>query len=402
MGGRAPLAWATRIALSIGVAVVGYFGVTSSLANVVQKSDPELAYTLDPSNGVIAAAYAQHIFTLRPTTDRHALPSRLAKQALRLDPTAVDALTVLGFQAQLLGDAARSDEILAHSTQLSRRELRPQLWAIEEAVSRGDVQGALRHYDIALRTSNDARAILFPTLTAALSEPKIRSALLQVMESGPVWREAFIDYAAKSGAAPEDVAQFFQLGRRVGLPVSADHRAQLVDLLINQGEFEKAWDYFLTFRGGDRNRSRDPNFMFDGKIRSAFDWSFGKAPGLSVAILQSPEGGILDFALPPSVGGVVVRQLQLLPAGTYRLQGLSTNIEQPLRSQPYWALLCLDGRELGRVPITSSSDANSFSGLLTVPQNCDVQTLELVARASDKASGVAGQINKIEMMPNVY
>ena len=393
--------WAARGVLALGLAVFGYMGTTSSLAGVVAKVDPARARAMAPGNGVILAEYAQDAFSRAPTGDPDSLPASLARRALMADPTAADALTVLGFQAQLRGDAAQTDRIFSYSIALTRRELRPRLWAIEEAVTRGDIAAALRNYDIALRTSNDAAGILFPTLSAALAEPRIRAALLPILATDPVWKDGFIAYAANSGGAPEGTIALFQDGRRIGLDPDEHLRTNLVNALIAQNKPDEAWNYYRTFRPGAlRDRSRDPEFALEVTNPALFDWRAGADTRLSAAILREGKGGLLDFSVPPSVGGELVSQTQLLPAGIYRITGRSRGIDQPERSRPYWALTCQDGRELGRVVLSNSDQSGGrFAGRFTVPQGCEMQTLSLVARSTDYIMGVSGQIERAKLVP---
>lgn len=393
--------WAARGALALGLAVLGYIGTTSSFANVVAKIDPARAYAMAPDNGVIAANYAQDAFSRAPTSDPGSLPARLSRRALLADPTAAEALTVLGFQAQLRGDTEQADRIFSYSIALSRRELRPRIWAIEEAVTRGDIAGALRNYDIALRTSRDAAGALFPTLSAALAEPRIRAAVLPILATDPVWKDAFVAYAANSGIDPEGAIALLREGRRIGLQPAEDQRANLVNALMAQNKPNEAWAYYRSFRpDARRDRSRDPEFVLQTPVRAVFDWRPGADTRLSAAVLTQGDGGLLDFAAPPSAGGELVSQTQLLPVGSYRLEGRSRGIEQPERSRPYWALICQDGRELGRAPLPNSQqNGGRFSGRFTVPQDCTVQTLSLVARSTDDIMGVSGQIETAQLVP---
>ncbi|WP_145916815.1 hypothetical protein [Erythrobacter sp. QSSC1-22B] len=321
--------------------------------------------------------------------------------ALREDPTAVDALNVLGLQAQLRSETERAREIFQYSLLLTRRELRPQIWAIEEAVNRGDIAAALRSYDIALRTSREAPALLLPNLVAALAEPKVRSGLLSIMASEPIWTNSFLNRVATSGIAPAAGVTFFREGEAIDLPVTDDLRAALVNGLLAEGETEQAWDYYSEFRrGAVRDRSRDAEFALNTGIRAAFDWLPSTESGISAAILQQGQGGILDFSLPPGTGGMLVQQTQMLPPGTYRISGSSQAIDLPERSRPYWALLCQDGRELGRVEVPNSDVAKgSFDGAVSVPGDCRMQTLSLIARASDDIVGVSGQIERASLVP---
>lgn len=397
---RSSREWIARGGLALGLAVLGYVGSASSLAHVVAKVDPMRAHLMAPNNGVILADYAQTSFTRRPVKEANSAPARLARKALLAEPTAADALTVLGFQAQLRGDTAQADRIFSYSTVISRRELRPRLWAIEKSIARGDIAGALRNYDIALRTSNDALSLLFPSLTAALAEPRIRAALLPVLDSDPVWKDRFLGYIAKTGIEPEGAIALFREGRAINLEASEDAKANLVNALVRQNKRSEAWAYYRTFRPGvRRDRSRDPNFALD-TAKSIFDWQPGTDARLSAAILQHGDSGLLDFSVPPSVGGTLVSQAQLLPPGPYRLEGQSRGIDQPERSRPYWSLTCQDGRELGRIVLPNSDqDSGRFTGRFDVPAGCVSQTLTLVARSTDDIMGVSGQIEKTRLIP---
>ncbi|WP_336985211.1 hypothetical protein [Altererythrobacter aquiaggeris] len=389
------------MALASGASTVGLLSVSGSLAQVIELADPSRAAILAPNNGVILAASAQQKLTMTPTEAQDSDPARLARASLREDPTAVDALNVLGLQAQLRGDTEGARKVFQYSLLLSRRELRSQIWAIEEAVSRGDIAAALRSYDIALRTSKAAPDLLLPNLVAALAEPKVRAGLLPIMESKPVWTESFLYQIATSEIAPAAGVAFFREGESVGLPVTNDLRAALVNRLLAEGDTKQAWAYYSKFRSGaKRNRSSDPEFALNAGIRSAFDWTPSAQPGISAAILQKGKVGLLDFSLPPGTGGTLVQQTLLLPPGTYRIEGRSRGIVQPDRTRPYWALFCQDGRELGRVDVLNSDVAGgAFEGQVSVSRDCTMQTLSLIARASDDINGVSGQIERASLTP---
>lgn len=215
LGKRPKKAWAVRGILALGALTLGYASISDTLANVVVKVDPKRAYLLDSGDGRIAAALAEQEFAATLESRPGSEPARLARQALRQDPTAVEALSVLGLQAQLRNEEALTDRLFSYAVALSRRELRPQIWAIEEAVMRGDINGALDKYDVALRTSQEARRTLFPVLASAISEPKIRISLTSLLASDPIWTRPFIRYLSTSSPEPQAVAKLFLAGDRL-------------------------------------------------------------------------------------------------------------------------------------------------------------------------------------------
>lgn len=400
VAGKSAREWVVRgtfAALALALAVPA---IASALGNVLVKVDPERAYAL-ARDGRTAAALAQRRFAAAPDSNAGSDQARLAMQALQKDPTTVDALNVLAMQAQLRSDDALSDRYFSYSFALSRRELQPQIWTIEKAVEQGDIRRALINYDLALRTSRRAQQTFFPVLASALSEPIIRREVLTLLEDRPVWGPAFLSFAARQGRDALTISRFLEDVSARGLEVTNAQRAQVVNGLVAQNLIDEAWSFYQSFRSGvSVNRSRDPDFDMGVDGPSVFDWSVGRTAGLSAAIVQGESGGFVDFAVPGGTRAVVVSQTQILPPGRYRLEGVSSAINQPERSLPYWSLTCRAGGELGRVNVPNSAENEGrFAGEITVPQGCPVQTLSLTLRASDRASGVSGQIERVQLAP---
>ena len=353
-----------------------------------------------PSDGLITASWAWNQFADKPeaTGSRN---TRLAQLALRQDPTAVKAVAVLGLQAQLRGKTAEARRLFAYSQTLSRRDLATQLWAIEDAVARSDIPGALRHYDIALRTSNRAPDLLLPVLAAAIIEPAVRLSLIRTLTNRPDWGPDLITFVAGRTTDPHSAAMLFAGLQRAHVPISLEASSALINSLIAKNAVDEAWKFYASIRpGADRRVSRDPRFMADLGHAAVFDWTPVSDPNFSTSIQPKAQGGIFDFSVPATVGGTLLRQVQLLPPGTYRIEGHSRDIEQPEQSLPYWTLTCHSGRELGQVTVRNSRQADgNFTGTFVVPADCPMQTLALVARPSDEIAGVAGQIDRVYLAP---
>ena len=133
---------------------------------------------------------------------------------------------------------------------------------------------------------------------------------------------------------------------------------------------------------------------------SVFDWVAMSGTGLATALVPDPANGLFDFAVSMGNGGILLQQLQMLAQGEYILEGRSSGIEQPPGSRPYWTIRCRNGQEIARVEVPNSSLAKGrFEGQVRIPANCPVQTLALVARSSDDAGGVTGQITHIMLRP---
>lgn len=398
---RSTAEWVVRALLAVLAAITGYIEVTRTLAYTLRKGNIELAHALAPSDGRITGLLAQTLIQNNPTAAGRARVDRLARTALRQDPTIVPAVFSLGLSAQVRGDIKHARRLFTYSNVLSRRDINTQLWAIEDAVRRSDVDGALLHYDISLRTSRTAADLLFPILAAAINDPEIRMSLTRTLATRPAWRDAFVIFAAVKGPDPRATARLFIDLRHAGIPVSGTASGEIVNLLVFRGFLNDAWAYYSTVHpSADRRRSRDPKFADGGASTSPFDWNPINDGGINSSIQRAEKGGIFDFSVPASIGGPMLQQRQILPPGKYRLDGHSIGIDQPDESRPYWVLTCSTDRELGRVALSNSTEAHgTFRGSFSVPEGCPVQTLTLVARPSDKVSGVAGQIDRVQLYP---
>ncbi len=398
---RSPTELAVRGALAVAAAVLGTASVAHSLAYMIRGTDLERAHMLAPWDGRITALLSEQLSGAEASPADRRQADDLAWRALRQDPTAVPAVATLGINAQVRGDTGSARRIFAYSEDLSRRDLRTRLWAIEDAVARNDVPGALRNYDIALRTSRIAPDLLFPVLVKAISDGEIRDALITSLRKRPAWGELLLAYASGNGPYPVETAMLFSTLHRRGIALPDGALPILIGRLFSGNHVDEAWRFYAVMMpGADRRIARDPNFTANSASPTSFDWQPITDSGISASIQRGEDGGIFDFAVPSNLGGPVLRQTQLLPPGDYVIEGRSIGIEQADAALPYWTLTCPDGRELGRVVVPNSMQAKGrFAGRFTVTTGCLVQQLQLVARPSDALSGVAGQIDEVRLRP---
>lgn len=389
--------WCVRGLSAAAVAGLGYFGVAESLASGLRRGDAQRAYAWAPWDGRLSAALAQTINGPDAAPTTRARADQLARTALRQDPTAVVAAATLGINTHIRGDSRGAQRLINYAQTLSRRDLASQIWLIENSVANGDVSQALRHYDIALRTSPKSMELLFPILAGALAEPDVRRALTRTLATRPPWSALFVEYVSANGPDPRATAMLFRDADRAGYSVSGLSRMLLTDTLASRGLFGDAWSLYASFRrDADRRSSRDPAFLAELSNPTVFDWRPVNDAGISASLPR----GALEFAVPSSVGGTLAEQTQLLPPGDYRIEGRSNGIDQAQGSSPYWRLTCNDGREIGRVEVPNSASASgAFSGRFIVPAGCLAQTLALVAKPSEAVSGVTGRIENVRLFP---
>ncbi len=400
--GRLPRNWGLRAGLALVAATLGFVSIRYALANVIVKADPWRAHVLAPASGSISGAAAERLLTMELQVTADSQPAKLAREALRRDPTAAKAAAVLALQADLRGEGARSDRMFAFARNLSRRELRPQIWAIEQAVAKGDVEGALRHYDIALKTSFNAQDVLYPVLAAAVAEPRIRAAVVRILARKPPWSATFATFITMRGVNPEAAANLLYEGRKIPIPVVDSQRAVLLDTLLAQGKSDAAWKYYTSYRPAvRRNASRDPRFALGGDAAGPFDWRIADVTGISASILAGSAGGVVDFSVTQGGAGPIVSQVQLLPPGAYTLKAQFTQMSGPTSAALGWTVDCLGGRPLGRTPILPLAGGNGVSeGRFVVPvTGCPVQVLAFSVAPDQRHSDISGQIENAHLAP---
>lgn len=392
--------WGIRFGLASLAIGAGYAAFTNALAYSLRESDPSRAYGLMPSDGRIAGLYAASLSGPAATAADRRQADRVAVGALMHDPTAIAAVSTLGINAQLRGDTQGARRFFSYATSLSRRDLQTQLWGIEDAVSRGDVPGALRHYDVALRTSRHAPDLLFPVLASAISDPNIRIELIKTLNSKPAWSTAFIDYVAGKGPDPQSIADLFIGLARAGVPVSDIARRATLDGLIESDRLDQVWAYYTQLHpGAIRAQLRDPQFNANMASPSLLDWRALNGIGINTSIQRNGQAGVFEFSVATSVGGPLLEQLQVLRPGRYHLSGRSVGISMGEKMRPYWSLICRVSKvSLGRVPLAASENGVAdFTGYFDVPQGCDVQILRLTAQPSDSVSGVSGTVEQVSL-----
>lgn len=394
---------AGRAVLAAAAALFGYWAFSTALANVYAATDAPLALALATDNGRIRAQLARQQLAEDPASrESQRAAATNARLALAAEPTAAAAASTLGLVAQLEGAPALARARFGYAERLSRRDLSTELWLIEAAVERGDIAQALRHYDIALRTQNGADEILFPVLTQASRDPAIADGLVQTLRQRPYWAAGFLKYLGDNSGDAAATARFFQRLARERVTVPEGAQSAIIAKLVAAQRYDAAWDYYASLRpGADRRRSRDPGFAAEFKLPAPFDWLVSTDPAFSVALQGGAGQGSLSFAAPPSVGGVLVQQLQLLPPGRYRLEGRGTGVDQAPGERPYWTVRCLgDGRELLRLAIPNAGDGGGrFAGRLVVPTGCVAQWLTLNARPSNATAGLSGEIDHLSLAP---
>lgn len=399
---------AIRFALVLIItSVVALAAARFALASIVLNSNPALAerITGDPAASLRAMLMRD---AADPALLEHHGIVAVAQRSLRnspLDPAALRALAVHAAAAGRLGDTTR---FAALSERVSRRDFQTQLILIEQAVHAEDYVTALRHYDIALRTHEQARDILFPVLSEAIEDPQIRQGIAPYVAHHANWIREFLDFAMRDGpAGPRRTAELVlttKATRNTDLMVAI--APTLLGMLTDQREFALARALYAQLPYASPQVLRMPGF----NVRTTDSKS---GPFAWYAVSDVNAGASFDVGgsnnnRPPRIfaesgeHGVVLRRLLTLAPGRYRLDERRQMVSGGKDARAVWTMTCPSNAS---TPVlwTGPSDRAVYNVKgapgPVIPSDCPVQRLELQASGGTDPNGLELVIDYFDLRP---
>jgi hypothetical protein len=302
----------------------------------------------------------------------------------------------------------RAGQLMAQAERLSRRDLPTQLWLVEHAVRRGNVDAALKHFDIALRTSLRTRDTIFAMLaSAAASDAHIESALAASLRQRPIWALPFLAYLADQGRDPALMTNY-----SVGLlDVHRPEELKLVNsTIVRLGELQKydlAWTLYSHW-GLNRRPRGDGALVQNGGFENSrtfapFGWALTEDSDLWAARERDPngKGTVLRVGSRDGRSGSAARQLIKLTPGSYRLRARFGDIAGPERSWPTVTVACATGpigNSLATMrPAAARPGPTTIEARFTVPPGCQFQWIGISVRAPDVDSDTQPWIDDVSV-----
>ena len=380
-----------RAAIVAGALCAAAAILPASLANWADVDRPQLAVRIAPWSAVAAADAAAELGTTNPTK---AQVRALVNRALARDLTQVPAIELRALDLAVSGRPVEARRLFELSDRLSRRSLPTRLWLIQDAVDRGDVAGALRHFDIALRTTTDAQPILFPVLVKASADPTLTEPLARLLDRPSDWRLIYLNWAVANSSDITPTLRIVAHMRDGQFVVSNGIDQRLIERLASTRGFADA--RLLNRRFGRSSAGvADPSFA-DPSARYPFGWGLVSNATLGAERILSGSSSMLGYRAAPANSGQVAAQLLTLVPGQYSLK-----VRTGLRgagTPPYWSIFCADGTggELARLeqPLAANGIAATT---FAVPPGCSGQWLTLRIRPAADASEQSGAIASVSI-----
>lgn len=382
--------------------VIGFVSVLQvSIAGVFRSESPRIALSWMPYDAHARARLSARLVGPGSSVEGREAARALAFDAIRRDPLMPAAMYALGRVAEDTGGRA-SEQTLALMTQgqkLSRRERPLQMWMIEHYLQRQDVQGVLRHVDIALRTSESDRDPMFAALSsAAASAPQFEEAIARSLRQRSQWGLSFVAYLV------DHVSEHPQLTVRMARdfldPKKPDDLGvvrSLMERLGQGGEFALAWEVYRHF-GLDKLATQQAGLVQDGDFDRTdsfvpFGWTLTEGTDLWAARERDPagSGNVLRLGARGGESGEVARQLLRLESGSYRLAARFGDIDGPADTWPTIAVYCAVGGAgqplVALRPSAAGPNAAAAQTAFTVPAGCAFQWIAVSDASAGEGEG---------------
>ncbi len=380
--------WVKAVALAVTALALGGIAATKSASLALATSNPALALRFDRANSLALGQAALRDIQVARTPAQGERAVMLARRAIARDATNATALGVIG----LNGSGVAVRKALVASEHLSRRSLPTQLGLIEAAVARNDVDQALRHYDIALRTSRGAPSILFPVLVAATDDAALLPGIARTLVARPPWGPVFTQHLAQVGGNLTNIARLFGTMFAAGVDPSVASANALYARLIEAKRFDDAWHVYARANpGAARAAIRNGRFGDASIDPTPFDWTLSQEGPVTAQIVTADDGkgGRLSFTSRLGEGGLAARQLLLLPPGRHQLRATVDTLKAPSDAVPYLQIECSGGTEIARLPLARPGEA---AANFVLPSNCGSQSLSLYVPTPATSEVIEGSI----------
>lgn len=399
-----PLSIAKAAILGIGSLGLAWGAGTHAIGMIARTKNPELALKAVPHEPVALAMLAEIKLTEAKTAAQANVSGELAMESLRAQALNPRALRVVGFVNDANNKIEKGEAIIRQSALLSRRNLGTQLWLIEEAIRRNDTKAALHQYHLALTTSPNAKDILFPILTKAVTNQEIANELVPYVKSNEEWIVPFLALAVRDKEAVNSIADVVIKAGGIQSGAKRDQvRSDLMLALVEKGDVHRAAAIFKTAEGAPKEILASPALTataFDSKYKG-LGWSLSDDPALGSEVSGTQERRAMLAYANGGKSGRVARKALLLQPGQYQLRVAYSDLVSNPNSTIRWQISCAGSSETSPIAVgadlTKASNGNA-SLLFTVTSACTGQFLDLMMTGGDGRTASEVTINTIEMV----
>ena len=395
--------WLAALAVGLSASLLAAEASVNALGQVLRFSNSALAYRYVQQDGIASATYADQLLMQGGQPADMSAIERISKGSLRMEPINPTAFRLLGLASEANSQTNTAQAWLQLSNRASRRDLGTQLWLIENAAKSGDLPGALQHYDIALRTTPQSNAILFPILTAGIADAEIRAGLIPLIRSEPLWLFEFLNFAAQNTDAQSNLALL--IANAGGLPDQPnfdDLGKRLLSALAGSKNPEIARRLFKSLRGASQANLGTTGFnSANTDVRfNPLTWEALSTAGLGAVFERNNKAA--RILVGSGERGVVLRRMMSLAPGNYLLTVDQSLIAAAQGSGQDWRMTCDPPGAAAARDLIDDGDAKpatSFRTRISIPQGCGSQIIELAVVGGTGQTDMEFFVDNISVEP---
>lgn len=398
--------WPKFALLGLPTIIITYMAFAAALAEVTQTSNADLTLRFSSNNPVALAVKADQL--LAKATTQPAKPGALldlARRSLYTNPINARAVRLVGIAYGLRENPDTAARLYSLASQISRRDLGDQLLLIEGRVDKDDGVGALKHYDIVLRTSTSGQETLFPILFSAMADPAIRLETSKLVATNPPWLKSFLSYTLTQDTGLANVADVAAAGG--GLPADASfapYENALLTRLIDTKQFAALERYSRSAKAKDADQLTSIAFRRSAPTNrfQPLAWQLSQENSVSASMETRQENGAswLNVFAAADNRGYAARKLLLVSSGPHEFSVDQTIVETGRDAEVRWEIACA---EVPTVLWTSESQnaagRGSIRQSINVPDACKVLWINLIAAGGASERGIELAVQSITLKP---
>jgi hypothetical protein len=315
--------FSSRTLLIWGLAlIVALWLAMTAIGGIAQAGAPGVALSVFPQSGfAYETRAADHALTAGGSIQKMRMSGADladAREALRREPFATTALTLIGIATGQHGDAVQATRMVAAAHALNKRQLLANAWLINRYGTTGRDREVLALLDEALKVSPQLTVRYMPAFAQALQNPETIPAFQVLLNNHPMWEKDFWSAVAGTPASlpnAEVLRGRILAGRENLGPIDT----QLTAAFIAAGRVDLALSYAKSLPPvADDHDSLVRNASFSYiPVLPPLDWELFSDGRISGAIDESR--GTLEISALPGSSGTVARQLIALAPGNYAL-----------------------------------------------------------------------------------
>jgi len=356
-----------------------------SLAGAFRSTRPQLALMVAPLDAAARARLAGQL-ALSDQAEAKAAARNLGIDAIRRDALQPVALRAIALAGERSDPQSRQSTLglMMQSQRLSRRDVMTQMWLVEHFGRLNQFETMVYHFDLALRSSESARASVFSLLAAAAADPSGEEIVIRTLSRRPNWAIPFVAFSIGQGQDLEFVVRTARLLLDPRKPEDRARYLALLNRLAAERRYDLAWSLYvdpaLALGAPGKVPLRDGTF--EGRAGGTpFDWSLMQEAELWASTEPKGGGTILRMAAYNGRSGDVAWQLLRLNPGMYRVALTMGDIPADTFERPEVRITCAERDQDRSLMILKPAQAGvgprRVEGGVIVPSGCTFQRISI-------------------------